>query len=305
MIRQLKRDLHTLKGTLATSDFKELASQLHELESLIEAQGLSDSSVPQKWQSIVQGWSQETTDIENVLGLSQRRNRYSIESSKFNRLYRHADQQKDQQLEAILLDCLRQPPQQVFARYDDYVKSIANKLEKKVRLIFTPDSSELALFEVQKLDAAFNHILRNCVDHGIEDPEQRTLHGKDPIGKVKWGVYRKTNGNIHFVIQDDGQGVNANKLAQKAVESGLWTAADAQNASEQDKVELLFMPQLSSRDEITELSGRGVGMDAVKDLVEKLGGTILVRSEPGAGTRFEIEVPPQVSHPMQQLRHSA
>ncbi len=305
MIRQLKRDLHTLKGTLATSDFKGLASQLHELESLIEGDAGSDSSIAQKWQLIVDGWSQETTDIENVLGLSQRRNRCSIEKSKFNRLYQHASLRKDQELEAMLLDCLRLPPQQLFARYDDYLHSIADKLEKKIRLIFNPDSSELAFFEAQKLDAAFNHILRNCVDHGIEDPQQRTMHGKDPVGKVEWGVYRKASGNLHFVIQDDGQGVNATKLAQKAVESGFWTAADAQKASEQDKVELLFLPQLSSRDEVTELSGRGVGMDAVKDLVEKLGGTILVRSKAGMGTRFEIEIPLQVSHSMEQLRTSA
>jgi two-component system chemotaxis sensor kinase CheA len=272
---------------------------------MIEEHGIEASGIVAKWDAISAEWTAETSDIDKVLGLSQRANRISLTRSKFERLEQHAKAQQNKELQSLLVDCLRQPLQDVFARYDDYLRATAVKLEKQIQLVFAPDSSELAAFEVQKLDAAFNHILRNCVDHGIESPERRQELGKAPQGTIQWAMYRKANGMLHFVIRDDGQGVNGEKLAQKAVKAGYWTEAQAQVASQQDKVNLLFLPQLSSRDEVTELSGRGVGMDAVKELLQHLGGTISVRSESGAGTTFEMEIAPQSAGSEDQLRRSA
>ncbi|HYX31976.1 MAG TPA: ATP-binding protein [Oligoflexus sp.] len=303
--RQVRRDLHTLKGTLATADFSRLAAALHQLETLIEDHGISDPKVMQQWQEIVEQWTFETADIDHVLGLSQRTDRVHIARAKFQRIHHHASTHKDSALQTLLLDCLRQPASEIFARYQDYLGTTADKLAKQVKLSFAADSAEIAPFEVQKLDAIFNHILRNSVDHGIEEAEVRVQQGKPPQGVIQWTVVRSANDRLRFIIQDDGQGVNGAKLAQKAVQAGLWSEAQAHAANEQQKVELLFLPQLSSRDEVTELSGRGVGMDAVKELVQKLGGSITVRSQPGQGTRFEIEIPAQDSASPDSLRRSA
>ncbi|WP_176736579.1 ATP-binding protein [Oligoflexus tunisiensis] len=292
-IRQLKHDLHSLKGTLATAEFSYLATEIHNLESLIEDHGVHGASVLQAWEQIKDHWKFETTDIAQVLGLNLRAGRISMIKSKFEKIMQYATVQRDSALQSLLTDCLRQPLQEVFARYEHYLQSTAEKLGKQVMLTFAPDSAELASFEVQKFDAVFNHILHNSVDHGIESPDVRKQLGKPAQGTIQWAAYRKADGVLHFIIRDDGQGVNADKLARKAVQAGLWTEDKAQAATQQQKVELLFLPELSSRDEVTEFSGRGVGMDAVKELVQKLGGTITVFSQAGLGTQFEIDIPPQ------------
>lgn len=293
---QLKRDLHTLKGSLGTFEFTSLARQLHELESQLAELGPAHEKVRGLWELIKDQWKFETSDIEAVLGLKENKGKLSLAKPKLEKLFEYARSKRDEGLAQLLQDCLRSPLREVFAKYEAYLgKLMERRSEKQVRLTYTGDSSELSYAEMQRLDAAFVHIIRNCMDHGIEDKDLRQAAHKANVGMIEIACYRRNDGSLHFIVRDDGQGVNGDKLALKAVQSGLWTQEQMERASFQEKVELVFAPNLSSKDEVTETSGRGVGMDAVKNLLEGLGGKISIFSQPGVGTQFEIDVPPLAS----------
>lgn len=291
-LAQLKRDLHTLKGSIGTFEFVSLARQFHELESLLQEEGYGSEKVRSSWEQIKDQWKFETSDIETVLGLKQNQGKLTITRLKFDRIAEHARQKKDEGLTSLLEDSLRVPLSECFAKYEVYLdKLLERRSEKQARIYYTSDSSELTHGEMQKLDAAFVHILRNCLDHGIEDKDQRQEAGKSAVGRIEIACYRMADGWLHFIMRDDGQGVNGEKLAHKAVASGIWTEKRREAASYQEKIELVFEPNLSSKDEVTETSGRGVGMDAVSVLLQELGGRISIYSQPGLGTQFEIDVP--------------
>lgn len=137
--------------------------------------------------------------------------------------------------------------------------------------------------------------IRNCFDHGIETSAARLEARKAAHGTIHVACYRQTNGWLHFVIRDDGQGINADKLVAKALKCGVWAPEKAATASYQEKIELAFVPNLSTTDGVNEISGRGVGMDAVRAALSELGGRVSVHSQPGLGTQFELDVPPLTS----------
>ena len=289
---QLRRDLHTLKGSIGTFEFTSLAQEIHDLETLLEEEGASSTKFRPHWERIKDQWKFETSDIDTVLGLKENQGKLTMAKAKFERLTEHAKSARDGTLGLLLDDSLRAPLKEVFAKYESYLDKLTDRRsEKQVRIAYTPDSCELAYSEVQRLDPAFVHIVRNCLDHGIEDKDVRLGARKPATGTIQLACYRKKDNSLHFIVKDDGQGINGDKLADKAAKGGQWTAARAAAASYQEKIELIFVPNLSTKDIVTEISGRGVGMDAVKALLEELGGSISVYSQPGLGTQFEFDVP--------------
>jgi two-component system chemotaxis sensor kinase CheA len=153
---------------------------------------------------------------------------------------------------------------------------------------------ELDRTVIEALGDPLTHLVRNAVDHGLEGSSQRLQAGKAPRGKLTLAARRERD-KVLVDVSDDGRGFDAGSLRKRAVALGLMPAEKAAQLSDQEAFELAFLPGLSTRDDATDVSGRGVGLDAVKAAVEGLGGKLSVRSSPGKGSRFTMELPLSVS----------
>ncbi len=182
------------------------------------------------------------------------------------------------------------PLSQLFDRLARGVRQASRDREKKVRFVVTGGRTEVDKVIVEELVDPFMHIVRNCVDHGIERPQIRTMTGKSEEGTVAINAYQKGN-HVLIELQDDGAGINPIRLGRAAVRKGLLTEAIVEAMDENELRNLIFMPGLSTASSITDMSGRGVGMDVVKTNVGRLGGVIDVESEVGIGTKFTITLP--------------
>lgn len=180
------------------------------------------------------------------------------------------------------------PIEHLFVRFQRLVRDLSQQLHKEVVLLTEGGDTELDKSVIESLTDPLLHILRNCMDHGIEKAEERLLAGKPEKGKVMLkAFYSGTYVNIR--ISDDGAGIKPEKIKEKAIAKGL-IPADAQ-LSEKEVYELLFLPGFSTAQQLTEVSGRGVGMDVVKRKISDMRGDIKVESEPGKGTSFTIQLP--------------
>ncbi|SFP75147.1 chemotaxis protein CheA [Sphingomonas rubra] len=178
----------------------------------------------------------------------------------------------------------------LFSPIPRMVRDVAAPLGKQVSLAIEGGDVELDREMIELLRDPFVHIIRNAVDHGIGAPEARRAAGKCETGRLSITA-RQSGNQILVEIEDDGAGVDTARLARKAVESGLLTEAEAERMSEEDRVSLIFAPGLSSRDTVTALSGRGVGMDVVRANIEQLGGRVRATNRPGQGLTLTMHVP--------------
>lgn len=183
-----------------------------------------------------------------------------------------------------------QPLSHVWSRFPRLIRDAANSCGKKVRLEMEGADTELDRAIVEAIRDPLIHLLRNAVDHGIEAPEQRSATGKAPEGVVHLRAHH-IEGQVHIEVEDDGRGIDSQAVRRRAVTSGMLSAADAQGLSDEGVWGLIFSAGLSTRDEVTELSGRGVGMDVVKTDVERVGGRVEVHSALGSGTRVTLRLP--------------
>lgn len=181
-----------------------------------------------------------------------------------------------------------QPISAVFGRVPRLLRELAGKTGKHVKLEVTGETTELDKTVIERLSEPMTHLIRNAVDHGIESAEDRQAAGKDPEGTLSLSAEQKA-GRIVIRIGDDGRGIDREKIRAKAVASGV-IAEDAQ-LSDEECCQLVFAPGLSTAKEISNISGRGVGMDVVKQNVKDLGGRITIESEPGKGTTFVLALP--------------
>lgn len=175
----------------------------------------------------------------------------------------------------------------IFSRFPRMVRELAAQLNKKAILITDSSKIELDPFLIEHLMDPITHLLRNCLDHGIELPEKRLSGGKQEVGQLKLSA-KKDNEIIYIEISDDGIGLNRERIIEKAHEKGIEFA---KNISDQQAWELIFEPGFTTAMSVTEISGRGVGMDIVKRNVSELGGKIRIDSVPNQGTIFTISVP--------------
>jgi two-component system chemotaxis sensor kinase CheA len=176
----------------------------------------------------------------------------------------------------------------VFSRFPRMVRDLSHRLGKQVELKVTGDQTELDKTVMEKIGDPLTHLVRNCVDHGVEGPEARIASGKPAFGTVHLNAYHK-GGAITIEVSDDGGGLNAQRIVDKARAQKLIGINDV--LTDEQAYELIFMAGFSTAEKTTDISGRGVGMDVVRRNVKELGGTIEVRSKLGQGSRFIINLP--------------
>lgn len=192
------------------------------------------------------------------------------------------------ELQEVILDVRMVPVGPLFRRHVRTVRDIAHSLGKSARLIIEGEDVEVDTVIVESLDDPITHMIRNALDHGIESPEVRAAGGKDPVGRVTLRAAHQ-DGHVVIEVEDDGAGLDRDKILSAAKAAGL--AADGDPRSEQETLRLIFEPGFSTSATVTELSGRGVGMDVVRRNVEALRGSVAVESRPHAGTRISIRLP--------------
>jgi two-component system chemotaxis sensor kinase CheA len=178
----------------------------------------------------------------------------------------------------------------VFLRFPRLVRDLSSKLGKQVQLILTGGETELDRTVVDALGDPMVHLVRNSLDHGLETLEERRAAGKPDTGTLEISA-RHAGGNVVISVTDDGRGINARKVAEKAADKGLIPFDTIDSIDTPKAIELLFHPGFSTADEVNDISGRGVGMDAVRNMVRALGGEVLVTSELGKGTVNQIRLP--------------
>ncbi|SOC12132.1 chemotaxis protein CheA [Rhodobacter maris] len=181
-----------------------------------------------------------------------------------------------------------QPVKPLFQRMARIVREASAAVGKEVRLKTEGEATEVDKTVIERLADPLTHMIRNSVDHGLETPEKRVAAGKSPEGVITLSAQHRS-GRVVIEITDDGAGINRPKVRAKAIEKGL-IAPDAQ-LSDGEIDNLLFLPGFSTADQVSALSGRGVGMDVVRQAIQGLGGRITIHSEPGKGTRFSISLP--------------
>jgi two-component system chemotaxis sensor kinase CheA len=180
------------------------------------------------------------------------------------------------------------PLKQTFQKMQRIVRDTASALDKKVNLIVEGEETEVDKTVLESLSDPLVHLIRNAVDHGIESPSERLAKGKDEAGTVALKAYHQS-GKLIIEVIDNGGGIPADRLRAKALEKGILKPG--QTISDQEAIELVFHPGFSTKAQVTEVSGRGVGMDVVKTNIEKMQGEVLIETRPGNGSTFKIVLP--------------
>ncbi|MFN8614371.1 MAG: chemotaxis protein CheA [Vampirovibrionales bacterium] len=194
------------------------------------------------------------------------------------------------ELQEYIMQTRMQPIGNVFNKFNRVVRDIARSLDKQITIEISGDEVELDKSIVESLSDPLTHLIRNACDHGIELPAARKKSGKSPQGTIQLKAFQE-GGQIVISIQDDGKGIDADSLAQKALEKGIIKPSDMERMSSKEKVNLIFHPGFSTAAQVSDISGRGVGMDVVRTNIEKLGGTIDVETEVGMGTIIYLHLP--------------
>jgi two-component system, chemotaxis family, sensor kinase CheA len=194
------------------------------------------------------------------------------------------------ELQETIMQTRMQPIGVVFGRFPRVVRDLSRKLGKQCNLLIEGDDVEVDKTIVEALGDPLTHLVRNSIDHGIETPERREQNGKNSEGQVRLRAFHQA-GKVCIRIEDDGGGIDPSRLKTKAVEKGIIDADQAFSMSDSEALRLIFAPGFSTASQITDVSGRGVGMDVVRTNIEQLGGTVDVESVLGSGTAIHITLP--------------
>lgn len=300
-IDNLFRILHTLKGGASSFSVKTLADQSHKLEDLIlklknEPADFQVDSWDQEFDKLNSSFNDFKTEVESLLGIRsglQQEESIEISRKKLQEVIQllsmwSRTQDLAQQLEE---QYLLENAIESFAPYSFIVARTAGQIEKKVRPLQIETSN--IKWSPRPYQAFLNslvHVFRNAVDHGLELPEVRKSQGKPEEGEIRVQLELKSN-VYELCIQDDGGGINPFLIKNKLEEKGLSTTG----LSNEELIQKIFDPQFSTKDTVTDLSGRGVGLDAVKTEIERIGGHVFVSTENGKGTQFLFRWPAQAS----------
>src|SRR5579859_7804912 len=183
-----------------------------------------------------------------------------------------------------------QPVSNVFSKFPRIIRDLSQALNRKVRLVMEGQETELDKSLLEAIKDPLTHAVRNSLDHGIEPPDVRAAAGKDPEGTLKLRAYQESS-HVIIEVSDDGAGIGVEKVRNKAIERGLITAERAAHLGERELLQLIFLPGFSTAEAVTNVSGRGVGMDVVRTNVEKIGGKVEIDSRPGKGTTMRLRIP--------------
>ena len=227
---------------------------------------------------------------ELVLSRNQLRAAVAQENRK---LLLSVDQRVNQvtsELQDVIMQTRLQPIGNVFAKFPRVVRDLSHTLGKEILLDIQGKDVAMDKTLIEGISDPLTHMVRNAVDHGVETTEERVRAGKKPAGTVRIDA-RHEAGQVVVEISDDGKGIDPRRLADAAINKGLITAEKALGLSDQDKQSLIFLPGLSTAQKVTDVSGRGVGMDVVKTNLDRLGGQVEIMSEIGKGSTFRIKLP--------------
>lgn len=281
------RDLHSLKGLVGIYNFETVANRIHELETALAEKPEEEFALD----PIRTLFNDQVSDLQEILALSAEDDFVFLDHWKITQLKQVIAKSGDPDLNKLATELDRFPFEKVFSKFTNHVQNVLKKLDDKQVEVVIENSDDVSYEEIQRIDPVLIHVLNNSVDHGIESLEERVSVNKPESGKIRVKCRRNTDSSLSLFISDDGKGINGNILFEKAVRSGIIPADSCLSTDE--KINLVFASGLSSKSEATILSGRGVGLDAVKAHLESLGGKIQLRSELGSGTTFELFVPTQ------------
>jgi two-component system chemotaxis sensor kinase CheA len=282
-----------------------VVAQINRLKSALESEQaqLADRSQPRPSEKTIRTSVERLDNLMNLVGeLITDRNRLFQLRSEFENRYR-GDEQVDvltetithvgritDQLQAEVMGIRMLPIANVFNKFPRLVRDLARKAGKQVELIIQGKETELDRSVIEEINDPLIHLLRNAVDHGIETPEERLMAGKPPVGIIKLSAYHE-QGRIIITLEDDGRGIDPQKIRATAIKKGLLTEAEASALTDEEAIDLIFKPGFSTASQVTDVSGRGVGMDIVRTNIERLNGNVLVETKPGFGTQFQIILP--------------
>ena len=210
-------------------------------------------------------------------------------SPDLHRLHRSFDRHLEQMQNGIL-EVRMVPLGQVFDKLARIVRQISREHDKQVNLVIAGAETEIDKLIVEELSDPLMHMIRNAIDHGIEDKDERMRVGKPPVGTIALNAFQKGN-HVVLEIEDDGKGMDPSAITAAAVRRGLVTENEARELSDKEVLSFVFQPGFTTREEVTALSGRGVGMDIVKTNISKLGGVVDISSEVGIGTKLTVTLP--------------
>ena len=193
-------------------------------------------------------------------------------------------------LQQVVLQTRMQAVGGTFTKFNKIVRDLSKQLDKPFRIVIKGDETELDRSIIESLSDPLTHLIRNCADHGVERPEERLALGKDSVATI-WLEAKNEGGQVIITVEDNGRGIDAVKVKQKALASNLISQTQADVMTVNVAANLIFHPGLSTAEQVTSLSGRGVGMDVVKATIEKLGGTIELETHLGSGTKIIIYLP--------------
>jgi len=194
------------------------------------------------------------------------------------------------QMQETVMEARMVPIGSVFSRFRRVVRDLANQRGKKVNLIIEGEETELDKKIIDQIGDPLMHMVRNSIDHGLEEPNERTANGKTSEGLLYLNATHQGN-SIVITVKDDGKGIDPDSLRKKAVEKGLLSNEEAAALSENEALKLIFRSGFSTAKEVTDISGRGVGMDVVRKSIESLGGSVDIQTELGKGTTFLLKLP--------------
>lgn len=284
---EIKRNLHSLKGLLGIYSFNSLAAKIHGIEDL---ENLDDR--PKLLAAARNVFEEQTEDIDEILALDEDEHLKFYDQRKIAKLLKKLEENKDVELLKVAETLNRFPIDKALAKYLRHSRDIVQRMgDKEVDLVFAP-SDEVSFEEMKRLDEVFVHVLNNSIDHGIETISEREEKNKSRKGEIRISCERLPSKGLRLIISDDGKGIDEDTLVKKAIDRGLVTESDASSFSKSEKLNLIFAAGLSTKDTASMISGRGVGMDAVKAHLNSLGGEIHLDSQVDKGTSFEIIVPP-------------
>ncbi|MCU9612084.1 chemotaxis protein CheA [Caldibacillus lycopersici] len=193
-------------------------------------------------------------------------------------------------LQSIILNIRMVAIETVFQRFPKMVRQLSRELHKKIHLELLGEDTELDRTVIDEIGDPLVHLIRNSIDHGIELPEERIKNGKPEMGTIQLKAYHRGN-HVIIEISDDGSGINSEKVLAKAIAKGIIDSQQSKQLTEREIYDLIFTPGFSTADTVSDISGRGVGLDVVKNTIQSLGGSITVQSKEMVGTQFLIELP--------------
>ena len=194
------------------------------------------------------------------------------------------------QLQEAIMDARMVPVGNVLTRFRRLVRDLSHGIHKNVRLEIEGEETELDKKIIDFIGDPLTHLIRNAIDHGLEGPDERAAAGKSKEGRLLLAAGREGN-NVTLTVSDDGRGLNVERIRQKALERDLMTAEAAEQMDDHAAIQMIFQPGFSTAERVTDVSGRGVGMDVVNRVVEELGGEVVVKSKAGEGSSFVIRLP--------------